>query len=336
MGLTDAMRLTSAALATAATITALAACGSAAPSAAAEALCDAYAQPGAGTVQRLADTLEPGDTGCLRGGRYEGTGFDGYVLVPSRGGRRGNPITIRSAPGERAHLRGVIYQPPGIDHIRLSHVDIDARHPQRPEDSQIGIQLLGDHATIAASDITTHANQTCLIATAGARRTIIRGNVFHECGDPGNRLFDHAVYAADTRRARIVGNVFVRTSGWAVHLYPGARGTYVARNLMWDNGGAVIFAGDENLASNNNTVVDNVMGASKQRPELTSSYGGPIGRGNIARDNCLTPGLLASEGRGFTATGNRVADGETCLGEASGKLVTALRGVAPALVARLR
>lgn len=329
------MRLTSSVLAAAATVAALAACGASPATSSASVRCDQYAEPGAGTVARLADKLKPGQTGCLRGGAYRGTGYDGYVLRPERGGKRRRPITIRSAPGERASLRGIVYFPTTANHITLSHVDIDARHPRRPEDSQIGIQVLGDRVTIEAADITTHGNQTCLIATAGARRTQISSNTFHDCGGAGNGILDHAVYLADTRRARIVDNVIVRTSGFAVHFYPRAERTYVARNLMWENGGAVIFAGDGPYASDRNVVVGNVMGASRERAELTSSWGGPVGRGNVARANCIAPGLLPSEGGGFRAFDNRVSDGPGCFAGAPGALTAALGDVAPALVDRL-
>jgi Right handed beta helix region len=330
------MRATSSLLAALATGAALAACGSAPQtSQAAPVRCDLYAHAGAGTAQDLADALKPGQTGCLRGGDYVGTGSNGYVLRPSRGGRRGRPIAIRSAPGERARLRGIIYVPAGSGRFVLSHTTIDARRPERPATGQVGIQVLADHVTLARNKITTQQAKTCLIITDGARRTTLRGNVFYDCGDPANGLFDHAVYAADTRRAQIVENVFVRASGWAVHLYPRAKHAYVARNLMWDNGGAVIFAGDEGSASSHNLVEDNVMGGSQERAELTSSFGGPLGRGNVARDNCLAPGLLASEGDGFVTTDNRVAAPEDCLDAAGMKLVDRLRGVAPALTARL-
>lgn len=328
------MRITSFITGACATLATLAACGSSAPPAAADPRCDAYAEPGRNAVQTLADGLGAGETGCLRGGDYVGTGKDGYVLVPGHGGRRGAPITIRSAPGERARLRGVIYTPPGSGHFRLSHLSIDARHPTRPARGQIGIQVLADDISVAHSRITTRRAKTCLIITDGAKRTRVSDSVFHDCGDPGNRLFDHAIYAASSVEARIVDNVFVRASGWAVHLYPGARRSFVARNVMWDNGGAVIFAGDGDYASNHNIVVDNVMGGSKQRPELTSSFGGPLGRGNLARGNCLVPGLLASEGEGYRAVANRVASPSQCLAELTEPVLARLGRVAPALAAR--
>src|SRR5690349_24887022 len=48
------------------------------------------------TAQVLADSLTPGQTGCLRGGTYS------EDLTIRQGGNAGAPVTIRSFPGERA------------------------------------------------------------------------------------------------------------------------------------------------------------------------------------------------------------------------------------------
>lgn len=314
-----------------------AACGSSSNPAQAAVHCDRFAEPGPRAAQRLADALAPGQTGCLRGGEYLGTGSEGYVLRIGHGGRPGQPVTITSAPGERARLHGIVYVTAVADHVTLSRLTIDARHPRRPARSQVGIQVLAGDTAIADSDITDHRVRSCVILTGRARRTVISGNLFHDCGDPANGLFDHAVYIAHSDRARITGNVFVRSAGWAVQLYPDARRTRVTGNLMWENGGAVIFGGEGRQASRDNLVAGNVMGASRTRAELTSSYGEAVGRGNLARGNCLAPGVAAHDRPfGFRLVANRVASGPACLATASRALVQGFAGVAPALVARLQ
>src|ERR687898_401251 len=86
---------------------------------AAGARCSRYAAPsgsdrGPGTrkrpfasPQRLVESLRPGQTGCLRGGVYDETD-DGYILRFERAGRPSAPITVRSHPGERARLVGIV------------------------------------------------------------------------------------------------------------------------------------------------------------------------------------------------------------------------------------
>ena len=52
------------------------------------------------TTQKLADSLTPGQTGCLRSGLYE------QDVKVTKGGGAGSPVTISSYPGERATLKG--------------------------------------------------------------------------------------------------------------------------------------------------------------------------------------------------------------------------------------
>lgn len=309
-----------------------ASCGSTPDAALAKVHCDAYASPGRGAAQGLADRLGPGKTGCLRPGTYFGSGPEGYVLRLTEGGRRRAPVTIRSAPGGRARLRGVIYAVKGADHITLRDLDLDVRRPRRASTSQVGIQVLADHFGLRGNTITNGRTRSCVIITDGARRTVIRDNHFQSCGDRRNGLLDHAIYAADSRKARIVGNVFWRSAGFAVQLYPRAQRSLVARNLIWDNGGGIVFGGDGSRPSSGNVVEANVIGGSRQRAEITSSFaGGRPGTNNIARSNCLAPGSHPSDAEyGFRLSGNRVASGGACL-DASGSLER-FRALAPTLV----
>ena len=67
---------------------------SAAPASAARS-CDQVANPGPGAAQRLVDSLEPGQVGCLHGGSYTGN-----VKVATRG------ITLTRFGSEHALVRG--------------------------------------------------------------------------------------------------------------------------------------------------------------------------------------------------------------------------------------
>jgi hypothetical protein len=81
-----------------------------------EVVCSKFAAPGgsdgnAGTgsalfrmVQKLIDALQPGQTGCLRSGAYAEA--DQSIDVTRGGAADDRRITIRSAPGERAELKG--------------------------------------------------------------------------------------------------------------------------------------------------------------------------------------------------------------------------------------
>ncbi|MEA2125099.1 MAG: hypothetical protein QOI80_1881, partial [Solirubrobacteraceae bacterium] len=106
--------------------------GRAEPSAGHARACDRVASPrgdnrAAGTAahpwrgaQRLANGLRPGMTGCLRAGTYRGGGSAGYVLRFTHG-----RVRVRSFPGERARLAGVVYVRRGANHVTLTGVDIE-------------------------------------------------------------------------------------------------------------------------------------------------------------------------------------------------------------------
>jgi hypothetical protein len=150
---------------------------------------------------------------------------------------------------------------------------------------------------------------SCLIVGKNATITVT-ANVFDDCGRYADGNQDHAIYAAHTRDATIVDNVFWGASGWAIHLYPNAQRTLVAHNVIDDDGGGVIFAGDGSTASSDNTVRQNIITNATAQYLLQSSWGGPVGTGNLASQNCLSQGHLGDIGpqNGFSATANATAD----------------------------
>ena len=120
--------------------------------------CDRVASPGSDTAQQLLDSLRPGETGCLHGGTY-GSSWDN-VLYPRRGGEPGAPLTLRSYPGERARLVGIIDIPHGSDYITLSGLDIEGT----AEDGANTIKIYSRGVVLEESDITNAwRGRSCLI-----------------------------------------------------------------------------------------------------------------------------------------------------------------------------
>jgi hypothetical protein len=317
--------------------------------------CDLYAAPwgsdGAGgsaadplrTPQALARRLGPGRTGCLRAGTYTGGGHDGFVLDIDRGGRPGAPLTLRSAPGEEATLHGVIAIRRGADDVRLTRLRFNAQRPWDPMRGQPGIAIFAKRTQLTNSRVTSSRARSCVqlgsnTELGDARRTLIRDNVFTNCGNPANRMFDHGIYVLETTGARILDNVFLDSSGFAVQLYPNAQRTLVRGNLMLRNGGGVVFGGDERMASNRNRVVGNVIGESRQTPELTGSFGGPVGYGNVARRNCLVPGRAPADYQpnGYRMGANAIRPAGGCMQAASSSVRRALTVAAPAVARHFR
>ncbi len=264
------------------------------------------------TAQKLADALTPGQIGCLDSGTYGEPYAGANVLRVNHGGTPGAPIVIRSTPGQRATLRGLVYVPAGSDNVTISNLDLDVR--RATPDKTVGIQVMGNDVVLARNDITNRATAIC--SSFGApgwgrpARVTIRENVFHDCGDPADTIYDHAVYLESVDGGLITDNLFLRSSAYAVHFYPDATNVTVSHNVMDGNGSGVIFAGEGDAASTGNVVSQNVVTNSRIRPGIHSWWGKAVGTGNRASSNCVNnPGQTnvdVSLG-GFTATGNVIA-----------------------------
>jgi hypothetical protein len=83
----------------------------------------------------------------------------------------------------------------------------------------------------------------------------------------------------------------------------------VVGNVMRDNGGGVIIAGDGSHASSGNLIEDNVITGSRRFRGIESWWGGATGTGNVVQDNCLWGGRPEALGHadGFVARNNHVA-----------------------------
>jgi hypothetical protein len=258
------------------------------------------------------DALHPGQTGCLRGGTYTETD-DGYSMRFGRAGRPGARIRVRSFPGERAKVVGIVNVPEGSDRVTVSDLDIEG------DGSMNTVKVYSTGVQILRNDITNALRgQSCMIlgsdSDGQARGTVVRLNRFHDCGSPDNDNKDHALYAANLLGGRIVDNLFVNATALALRLYPNTQRTLVAHNVI-DGGpdtvrGGVLFGGDSRFASNDNIVERNVI-AYAATSSVYSYWDGAVGSGNIFRRNCLWGAgdeEIDDADGGFTATGNVVAD----------------------------
>lgn len=269
------------------------------------------------TAQKLADKLTAGQTGCLRQGTYVETIQGVNVLRVGRGGAAGQPLTIRSAPGERARLNGRIYIARGANFVTLSHLDIDGRAPATEANAPVTIVVTAEDTVIESNNITNRGLKSCVLLgtndlTYGpAVRTLVRRNRFYECGDEANGRLDHHIYLENTDGVRIEENILYGAPGYTIHLYPNAQRTRVAGNVMDTNGGSVIFGGEGTRVSNENVVERNVMTNSLKEPHIRGHWPTGVGVGNVARDNCLHAGgvgNISSKLVGFSISGNLVAD----------------------------
>ncbi len=261
------------------------------------------------TPQKLVESLRPGETGCLRRGTYEME-----LLEVEKGGRKGAPIRLRSAPDEEARLVGIVQVNEGADHVVFSRLAFEGTGELNT------IKIYAADVVVEYSDITNNwRGGSCMILGSdeggAAVRTTVRGNRFHECGDPDNENKDHSIYAAIAQDGRIVGNWFWNHTAYAIHLYPNADGNVVANNVI-DGGppsirGGILIASEDEESSSGNLIERNIVAYAPEWNIATNWDDGHVGDGNVVRYNCVwggESGTIQTEDGGVNAYGNIVAD----------------------------
>jgi parallel beta-helix repeat protein len=262
--------------------------------------CDKYASPDGldanpgseqlpfSTAQRLADSLLPGQAGCLKRGRYQGG-----VTVTS-GGRAGSPLTLQSAPGERAVLVGRVSILPGADYVTVAGLDLVGLNSP---DHLPSPMTEASYTTIADDDITNlqSAGDCVFVGSTdhSVRGVTIARNRIHNCGliPLTNRHQGISIWnATDTE---ITDNVIFENADRGIQLYPEAIRTHVARNTIDGNGEGVLLAGGAGAVTSNDNIVErNVITNSDQRDNIEVYWpaNGIAGTGNVFRDNCVSGG----------------------------------------------
>lgn len=295
--------------------------------AAAAASCDLVASPtgddgNAGTqsqpirsAQHLVDSLGDGQTGCFRAGLYD---IDDTIEVRDPG------ITLTSYPGERATVKGLLKIEKGGERVTVSDLDIDGRSPYR-----LGPMVFAANVTFDNVDVTNYHTGICFIlgavdpAYGRAVHTVIENSRIHDCGVLPSENGDHGIYVEHADGTIIRNNWIYDNADRGIQLYPDSQGARIYGNVIDGNGEGVIFSGNDEAGSSNNLVYDNVISNSKVRRNVEESWsdGGPVGTGNVVRENCVwssnatgagdyynTDGGILPDARGFTATDNVLAN----------------------------
>ena len=240
------------------------------------AACDKFASPrGSNVVAKLANSLRPGQTGCLRAGVYRGR-----VRV-RKGGRPGAPTTIRSAPGKRATVRGRLWVANSANHVVFRQLYLNGRNGARLPSPTVN----GNDIVFRDNDITTRNTTICFVLGSDeygrAVRTVIERNRIHNCGELPPTNHHHGIYAEASDGARITGNWIYDNADRGVQLFPDARRTYVARNVIDGNGEGIVFA----RTSAHNVIEHNVIANSIVRYNVEDFE--LRGTRNVVRRNCL-------------------------------------------------
>jgi nitrous oxidase accessory protein NosD len=267
---------------------ALAAAAAGAPPAAAASACDQVATPGPGAAQRLVDSLAPGQTGCLRGGLYEGN------VKVSRPG-----VTLTRYAAEKPIVKGRFWVAEGADGVTVQGLHLDGTNPSILPSPTIN----ADGVTFRRNDVTN--NHTAICFSLGheewgrPERTTIEFNRIHDCGRLPATNHDHGIYVNASTGAVIRGNWIYDNADRGIQLYPDAQNSTIVGNVIDGNGQGIIFSGEGGLASSGNLVEGNVIANSKLRNNVESWYphGNPVGQNNVVRNNCVKGGAY-DEGDG--------------------------------------
>jgi hypothetical protein len=263
------------------------------------------------TVQRLANSLAPGQTGCLRGGAYVG----GLTVV--RGGTPDAPVTLQSYSGERAVVSGRVVIESTAQYAMLSDLDLVGVNLENLPSPLIE----GSSAVIQDSDITNLHTADCVYIGTDehpVRDVTIARNRIHDYGLIPLTNRHHGVSVWNAFDTEIRRNVIYDNADRGVQLYPNSQRTHVAYNVIDGNGEGVLLAGSRFLKTSNGNVIErNVITNSIARDNIETYWpeGGRVGTGNIVRENCVWGGARDNGDGGIQprmenvlVTGNLVSD----------------------------
>ena len=250
------------------------------------------------SVQKLVNTLNPGQTGCLRDGSYADNS-DNEIGIDTPN------VTLTSYPGERAKVNGRVWISKTGDGVTVSNLDLDGKNPRVLPSPTVN----ADDVVISDNDITNDDTAICVSLGSAdsygrAARTLVEGNSIHNCGVMPATNQDHGIYVNSADDAIIRDNYIYDNADRGIQLYPSSQGTLVTGNVIDGNGEGVIFGGSETSASHDNVVENNVITNSKIRDNIDASWGGQVGTGNIARNNCVGGGAY-DDGDGGILEGHK-------------------------------
>ncbi len=259
------------------------------------------------TVSRLVAALRPGQRGCLLAGVYQ------EDVTIRQGGRPGAPITLTAATGVRATLVGRLWIADTANDVVVERLFLDGRNPRNLPSPTVN----GDRIEFLGNNVTNGHTGICFILGSArygvAQDVLIEGNRVHDCGQLPPMNHDHGIYVAFSRNVVIRNNRIFANADRGIQLFPSAQNTLIDGNVIDGNGEGVIFSGDATNASSNNVVVNNVISNSLVRFNVESYWEGPVGTGNLVRNNCLWNGArgnIQPGQRGFLVEENLIADPE--------------------------
>jgi parallel beta-helix repeat protein len=278
--------------------------GQAGPKGSVDAACDQVAEPD-GAAELFVASLAEGEAGCFK----EGTHTAGGTIELSAPG-----VTLTSFPGERATLAGRLVITRGADRATVENLALDGATGDGPSPT-----VNASDVAFRGNDVTNRNTGICFVlgddVYGEADRTLIEDNRIHHCGRLPATNHDHGIYVAHASGTVIRDNVIYRNADRGVQLYPDADDSLVTGNVIDGNGEGLIISGNDDKASDNNVVENNLITNSTIRYNVEAHWPGPVGEANVVRRNCVFGGArddgdggIESPAEGFEALANLVAD----------------------------
>ena len=272
------------------------------------------------TVQHLVDSLQPGQTGCLRAGVYE------EDVTMRQGGTAAAPVVVRSYAGETATLVGRLRLAEGSDYTEIEDLNlVGIEHGHDCATMCASPTVDANHTTWSGDDVTNdHANAICFLlgdshgVYGTANYTTIEGDRIHDCGALPATNYDHGIYVEESYGSKIVDDEIYDNSDRGIQLYPQAVDTLIRGDVITGNGEGVDFGADGPQSSDDNLVEDDIIANSNVLYNVMSAYGpgDQVGTGNVVRHNCIgggaydnagNPGGVRFDHSGFQLEGNVLA-----------------------------
>ncbi|MFB8247188.1 DUF1565 domain-containing protein [Streptomyces sp. NPDC055952] len=245
------------------------------------------------TLQKAADSTAPGDTVSIMNGTYRERRGGADVLVISRSGRAGAPITFRAHPGHRPVINPVEAWN-GIRINGASHIAVR------------GLEVKGNNANISLAEAERGAstrrgkyNGNCIWAepnkSSGARphHIDIVGNTVHHC--PGSGIASRGADYMTIDRNHVYANSWYTvfgTSGISVlaahDVDRGAGRKYKFRitdNTVHDNETKVKWEQCDCYSDGNGIIIDTLKGKAKAGEQGPDYRGRVLVANNVSYDN---------------------------------------------------
>ena len=260
------------------------------------------------TFQKLAHSLAPGQTGCLRAGTYREN------VEVNANGAPGAPIVITSYPGEWATFLGRLTTDKSSSYLTFANMTFDGS--AAPSDGGGSLKpsptVHGESIAFIGNEVTNRHTAICFAVGSEdfgrAPRAVIRRNRIHDCGRLPPTNHEHGIYLHSPCCVQVTDNWVYDNADTGIQMFPDADGNYIARNVVHGNGDNISFGGDSKdggcASSDDNIIERNVLSHPNVKQNVGSWSGcGKHGTGNILRENCIWPATFDGE-EGFSLLNN--------------------------------